>query len=419
MNRPSFQFYPGDWLSNLNLRRCSFHLKGVWLEVMCLMHDSEEYGILRWQLQEITNAVGCQLSDLQELLRYGVLKGEEKDTLSVTFSVSISKKNRVPETVILINDHGPLYFSSRMVRDEYIRKQRAQHGVKSLENPNVPPKKEVDDDDKKKLEKDTDKDIEKDTFSPSPSSSSSPSGINTKENTMASLLADDKNFDENLGSEPTPTQKVKTATAKTVDPGNGIEAKRRQAEVKTFINFAFKTYKTEFNKPLDVIKGKDGAIVKDLIGTFGLDCLKKLWLKFLVADDWLINQAGRSIGIFKKQINKLVSAGQPRQRRKQNSQKPQSFEDRITSADVGRYRIYRQMEVKKVFNSLDEDDKAKRLGTAREKFIEQNSKYASRMSKEGIENSSLGLVLDEIEANTNFPTLEEWVKNDQHAAVTN
>jgi hypothetical protein len=44
MKRPSFQFYVGDWQSNSNLRRCTFGEKRIWLDVMCLMHDAEQYG---------------------------------------------------------------------------------------------------------------------------------------------------------------------------------------------------------------------------------------------------------------------------------------------------------------------------------------------------------------------------------------
>ena len=41
--RPSFQFYPGDWQSSSNLRRCTHGEKGAWVDVMCLMHDPVSY----------------------------------------------------------------------------------------------------------------------------------------------------------------------------------------------------------------------------------------------------------------------------------------------------------------------------------------------------------------------------------------
>lgn len=170
--RPSFQFYPGDWLSNTNLKRCSFEEKGVWLEVMCLLHDSDEYGILRWSLEDIACAIRCNISTLHSLVRKGVLKGADKDgdkdTLSPPLYTTMTKRQGSPETVELMpGQKGPVWFSSRMVRDEFIRKRRGDAGCKSSEHPNVPPKKDT--------HKDGDKDTLSPSLSPSPSSSSSSS----------------------------------------------------------------------------------------------------------------------------------------------------------------------------------------------------------------------------------------------------
>src|SRR5260363_208872 len=73
-----FPVYPADWQANSNLRRCTHAEKGVWISVMCLMHDSEEYGILRWTLKEIAQADGCPASTLKALRVKGVLKGADR-----------------------------------------------------------------------------------------------------------------------------------------------------------------------------------------------------------------------------------------------------------------------------------------------------------------------------------------------------
>ncbi len=142
MRRPSFQFYPADWQSNIKLRRCNFNLKGIWLEVMCLLHDSDKYGLLKWPLQEIANCVKCDKKELEHLITYGILKGSDKDGDKVSFSDTFSQRKGHPIQVMLIDDVAPLWFSSRMVRDEYIRNKRGEGGIKSLENNNVPRKKE-------------------------------------------------------------------------------------------------------------------------------------------------------------------------------------------------------------------------------------------------------------------------------------
>ncbi len=78
---------------------------------------------------------------------------------------------------------------------------------------------------------------------------------------------------------------------------------------KIFIDFAYQTFKDKFNLPLKVQGAKDGKLVKDLMGTYGLETLKELWLRFLCSNDEFILKAGKSIGIFYTQINKLISGG--------------------------------------------------------------------------------------------------------------
>lgn len=43
---PSFQFYPGDWLKDPDLRICSLAAKGLLIDMLCYMHESQERGVL-------------------------------------------------------------------------------------------------------------------------------------------------------------------------------------------------------------------------------------------------------------------------------------------------------------------------------------------------------------------------------------
>ena len=128
MNRPSFQFYPGDWSSNPNLKRCTFAERGIWLEVMCLMHDQPDYGVLHWPLKEIAQAVGCRAVDLLSLARKGVLKGsDEYLNAPYIYTPRSGRRDGAPVTLIAAQ-RGPLWYSSRMVRDEHIRITRGFSG---------------------------------------------------------------------------------------------------------------------------------------------------------------------------------------------------------------------------------------------------------------------------------------------------
>lgn len=124
MRRPSFQFYPADWLGNTNLRRCSHAEKGAWVDVMCLMHDSEEYGVLRWPLKEIAAAASCRLGDLKGLISKGVLKGSDQRLPDPFIYVPRSGRRDGAPVVLIPAQVGQIWFSSRMVRDEYVRQHR-------------------------------------------------------------------------------------------------------------------------------------------------------------------------------------------------------------------------------------------------------------------------------------------------------
>lgn len=117
MKRPAFQFYPGDWLRSTDLRSVSVGARGLWIEMICLMHEGQPYGYLRVGNKGIDNGTlarisGCSVSECDmwtaELLAAGVCSKE-----------------------------GDTYLCRRMIRDERIRNSRAAGGIKSIEHPNT------------------------------------------------------------------------------------------------------------------------------------------------------------------------------------------------------------------------------------------------------------------------------------------
>ena len=138
MKRPSFQFYPADWRNNAKLRRCSWEARGAWLEVMCLLHDSEEYGLLRWPLKEIAQAIGAPIKLLNELVAKGVLKGGDKGHDALIYIPRSGRKDGAPVTLIPCGDDS-MWFSSRMVIDEHVRQKKANHELYK-DSPNYSPK---------------------------------------------------------------------------------------------------------------------------------------------------------------------------------------------------------------------------------------------------------------------------------------
>lgn len=121
MKRPSFQFYPADWRNNAKLRRCSWEARGVWIELLGLLHDSDNYGVLAWPLKEIAQALGAPLKALKELVDKGVLYGVDKGVCEPFIYTPVSGRVRGEPVALIPAMQGPVWFSPRMVRDEYVR----------------------------------------------------------------------------------------------------------------------------------------------------------------------------------------------------------------------------------------------------------------------------------------------------------
>lgn len=125
MKRPSFQFYPADWRNNAKLRRCSEAARGAWMDVLCVLHDSDEYGVLRWPLADIARAAGVPLKMLRELAAKDVLKGADGTLAAYVYTPRHAGRDGAP--VVLVEDGpGPCWYCSRLVRDEWIRQRRGK-----------------------------------------------------------------------------------------------------------------------------------------------------------------------------------------------------------------------------------------------------------------------------------------------------
>lgn len=112
MKLPAFQFYPGDWRKDPGVQSLDFHDRGVWFEILCLMHESESRGKLT------LNGAPMPESALARLL------GLDKQILTTTLTTLLTYG------VASTCEETGAIMSRRMVRDEYIRQVRAEAGKK-------------------------------------------------------------------------------------------------------------------------------------------------------------------------------------------------------------------------------------------------------------------------------------------------
>lgn len=107
--RPSFQFYPSDWLRDTALRSCSIEARGLWIDMLCYMHEGYPYGYLKVGTKVILPVNLASMTGL---------------TLEVAERLLHELRNA---DVFSVDDEGCM-FSRRMVRDEAIRSKRAAGG---------------------------------------------------------------------------------------------------------------------------------------------------------------------------------------------------------------------------------------------------------------------------------------------------
>jgi hypothetical protein len=96
------------------------------MDVLCVLHDADEYGLIRWPLADLAAAAGTTVKALRELVDKRVLKGCDKGPCEPLIYIPRSgRKDGEPVTLIPLQA-GPLWYSSRMVRDEYVRTIRGE-----------------------------------------------------------------------------------------------------------------------------------------------------------------------------------------------------------------------------------------------------------------------------------------------------
>lgn len=81
----------------------------------------------------------------------------------------------------------------------------------------------------------------------------------------------------------------------------------RNPNVKKFIDHYHDKFLDRFNEKPMIDGGKDGKIIKTLLGTYDLEILKEFLDRFFDSTDPFILQGGYTIGVFKSQINKLIA----------------------------------------------------------------------------------------------------------------
>jgi len=106
---PAIQFYPADWRKDPGVQALDYFEKGVWFEMLLIMHESKNRGFLQINGQKI-----------------------EEKMLARMLGVTLKKTQKVLKTLVLFDvysvDGNGVIYSRRMVYDERIRQIRIKAG---------------------------------------------------------------------------------------------------------------------------------------------------------------------------------------------------------------------------------------------------------------------------------------------------
>lgn len=243
--RPSFQFYPDDWLNDLALGQCSMAAQGLWMHMLCRMWTSPKRGYL-------LKANGSK-AEANHIAKWAsISEAEAKQLVSELQAEGVCSTNA--ESVI---------YNRRMARDEKQRLSKVEAGRKG----GMVSKTQAEPQAKR---------------GPSTSSSSSTSTSTTKNN---------KEQDPSLGQKP-PAPKKKVL-------------KKNSGDHAVFIDYFCQQWHDRFGKPYSFAKGKDGASVKAMLEVCCLEELKDLTDTYLGLEDKFIAENGYSISIMRHKLNAL------------------------------------------------------------------------------------------------------------------
>lgn len=118
MKLPAIQFYPGDWHKDQGVQALDLEHRGAWFEMLLMMHDSDERGVL------LIN--GLPMPEDVIARRLGLVNQKFNQILTTLLNFGVASRRESDGAI----------FCRRMVRDENLRQIRTEAGKKGG-NPNL------------------------------------------------------------------------------------------------------------------------------------------------------------------------------------------------------------------------------------------------------------------------------------------
>jgi hypothetical protein len=68
MKYPWLQFFTGDWMKDPALSRCTPATRGIWMDLLCAMHESDRSGVITGTCEQLARLGRCSAVELDQAL---------------------------------------------------------------------------------------------------------------------------------------------------------------------------------------------------------------------------------------------------------------------------------------------------------------------------------------------------------------
>ena len=125
---PYMQFYPADWKTDPDLRKCSLASRGFWIEMLGSMHLDNRSGEISGSFSELSQLAGCTPEEAEKAVK----EIEEKNVANVTCNVLQRSCNA---NVTLINRRMKTEHNKRNGNKLRVKKSRELHDCNATVTP--------------------------------------------------------------------------------------------------------------------------------------------------------------------------------------------------------------------------------------------------------------------------------------------
>lgn len=149
MKMPAILFYTGDWIKDPAVSLCSPATRGIWVDFLCAMHESNRSGVITGNREQLTRVGRCSTVELDQALseltisnaakvteRNGIvtvvnrrMKREAEQRLMTNKRVSKFRGKRFCNTDVLIEDDNEYVNVNKFYRIEDVKDACILNGI--------------------------------------------------------------------------------------------------------------------------------------------------------------------------------------------------------------------------------------------------------------------------------------------------